>query len=279
MRREKILIATVLFFNVALLTTNWTTIQIYTVRGATTELTPTADTYVSSREPTVNFGGQDFLELANSTDAFPGEQVIYLLFDTATVSGNVTGLQLALYTRYVPETFTVGLYGSTKTDWKEYAITYEECPPRGSRLATATVARDAEWYTWDFPSSVASAGRICLILAVEEQHDTARMSFYSRDVQEYQVEYLPHLTVTTAGAESALGTLGTLLLLGGIFGIGIVTVGWYTKRQSARRPSETQRPREQCQPDALEGSSRKARQPVMQPYGRRYQRPRSESVV
>ena len=55
------------------------------------EIIPTADTYVDSNEPDLNYGGNDLLKVANTTGLFSaGKQVFYLIFDISSVNQEIT---------------------------------------------------------------------------------------------------------------------------------------------------------------------------------------------
>jgi len=100
--------------------------------AATTTLTPVADSYVDSAQPSTNFGGSTQVR----ADGSPVVRA-YLRFDARTISGSVTRATLRVWAN---STHSSGyqVRAVADTAWGERTITYENAPAVSSSTAASS---------------------------------------------------------------------------------------------------------------------------------------------
>ena len=149
------------------------------------EIIPTADTYVDSNEPDLNYGGNDLLKVANTTGLFSaGKQVSYLIFDISSVNQEITRAVFYIVTSiFIDATQVVGLSTLSNTDWSEYSITYNSQPSGyWNFISNQPIASSYEWYSWTIPIYRFINNKTCLVLNVVEEIDAyVNIWFESKD--------------------------------------------------------------------------------------------------
>ncbi|MFE0702050.1 DNRLRE domain-containing protein [Streptomyces sp. NPDC058872] len=128
-----------------------------TAAAADTTFTATADTYVSSQNPSTNYGSSQQLGVDNS----PVKQML-LRFDVSGVTQQVTGAKLRIHVDDVSgaESSNGGTFRAmSTTTWSETSVTYNNRPSiDGATLGTlGSVARNT-WYEVDVSSYVTGNG-------------------------------------------------------------------------------------------------------------------------
>lgn len=157
--------------NITITDNNTTYTAHFRVAPPPVNLTPVQDAYVrDGTNAGITHGTTDSTLLI--TKVSPAGQLnnnreSYLLFDLASISGNVESVTLRIYGKVdlttVPSVL-VGIFPVSNTTWSENSITWNNKPTSGAtELATATVTNTAYSYiTWDVTNYVKSellAGR------------------------------------------------------------------------------------------------------------------------
>lgn len=126
--------------------------------AATTTLTPSADAYVQSDQPSVNFGTSIELH-ANASPTTNS----YLRFDVSGMTGAPSQATLRVFTR---STGTVSIKASAVADttWTETGITYATAPPLGAVLASSGALTAGTWVSFDVTAAVRGNGPVSFAL-------------------------------------------------------------------------------------------------------------------
>ncbi|MGE5548927.1 MAG: DNRLRE domain-containing protein, partial [Bacteroidota bacterium] len=119
------------------------------VQGATFNLAPTADAYVSGGSATTNYGtNANLLVKGAATASYIRES--YLKFDLAGVTGTITSATLKLYCTSIEGTpASVDAYTCTTDSWTETGITYSNKPAKGTLITSVNIPSAAAWYSFD----------------------------------------------------------------------------------------------------------------------------------
>lgn len=160
-------------------------------------LLPEADTYVKSTDPTLNFGGDEYLEVSNST-SLNGIKVSYLIFDVSEINKDILSIFFHIRTTsIVYATQEVGLFTISKTNWNEYELTFDNQPTEmWEYVDNQTVAVANEWYQWSIPLDRIVDNRTCIVLNILEETDSyVDIWFRSRETDIYFEDYRPHIHV------------------------------------------------------------------------------------
>lgn len=158
--------------------------ELSTVQAASSTLNPTADAYVDSSMPTVNFGGLTALRV----DGSPFVRS-YLSFDLSRVSGTITQADLRVYAT-TASTSGVSVWGVNNTAWTETGITYDNAPAAGRTVATSAAVTAGSWLEFDVTSL--AAGNELVSLGLSTAGPTA-ISLASRE----SGANAPQLIITT----------------------------------------------------------------------------------
>lgn len=171
-----------------------------------------ADAYVEDVNPTSNYGGRPELEVANSENIVVGEKIAFIMFDLTVlpIDAEVSSAKLRMYTgAFVTETHTIGAFYCWNRTWDELGITYENRPPfEDEPLDTVKVARTDTWYEWNVTKVGVKATwqpepmwKGVVVLRCISEHETAWVSFYSRDpTYEWMKQFSPPLVVNFVSA-------------------------------------------------------------------------------
>ena len=103
--------------------------------GASAQLTPTADAYTSTADPTTNYGAKTLLDVESAS------QTAYIRFDFSSIpagytSANITKATLKLYVNAVTTagSFNVDYVNGT---WSESTIDASNAPALGTTIAAS----------------------------------------------------------------------------------------------------------------------------------------------
>jgi len=120
---------------------------------------PTADSYVDSDYPNLNFGLEPFLDVSGG--ALPGSDYrrAFLKFDISSYKGPIGSVSLALYGQNVaPSTVASAepdtAWGVLSDSWTQTGITWNNQPALDTPQSTVTVTSKTQYYYWDVTSFV-----------------------------------------------------------------------------------------------------------------------------
>jgi PKD repeat protein len=162
-------------------------------------LVPSADAYVNSDSPTLNYGGADVLRVASPTGSSTATMYSYLRFDLSNVVGRIQSASLSVLagtTSNIP--FSAS--GVSNNTWDEYAMTFSTAPPIGSSVGTSGPLTLGSWSSVDVGGlTAASQGHL---LSIGLTRTGSQVPFSSRETTTP-----PQLTIVvgsgTAGAPTA----------------------------------------------------------------------------
>ncbi len=152
--------------------------------ATTLTLNPTADAYVDSSHPAINYGAGTTLRV----DGSPVTRA-YLRFAVTGLSTLVTQATLLIYANSSLST-GVAVNRVGDNSWIESAIKYDNAPAPGSALGTSSAVQSGTWVSFDVSSYVTSNGTYSL--AITSSNVTA-LSLASRESANK-----PQLVITTA---------------------------------------------------------------------------------
>lgn len=160
-------------------------------------LLPTADTYVDSYEPSLNYGGSTILEVSNIVDFFSSVKIAYLIFDISSINHEIVRINFHIQTSFVDATQEVGLYSIANTSWSEYGLTYNNQPTAQKNfIESQLVAVSFEWYGWSLPLDRFVNDKTCLVLTVAKETDSwveiwfeSKETYFNSDAPRITVYY------------------------------------------------------------------------------------------
>ncbi len=169
-----------------------------------------ADTFVNSEDSSANFGGFNYIEVADAS--YPGKSTGYLRFDLSGVTGNIISANLKLYSRYVNETHNVGIHVCSNSSWDELTVTYSNSPPYNSNvIVTQLVASEYIWYSWDVTGIVQPNEMLTLCIVSESSHNSGMIWFYSKEAGYEEAPVLEIIRVSTDAKVSGLGVISGII--------------------------------------------------------------------
>ena len=154
-----------------------------------------SDTYVSSAYPSLNYGGNELLKIANST-GFEGIKIPYLICDVSSINKEILRVEFHILTSsIVSATQEIGLYTISNTGWSEYDLTYDTQPNEQKNFVTSQpIAVASKWYNWTIPLDRFVNNRTCLVLSVMDQTDSS-LTLWFRSREAYSTSDGPHIHV------------------------------------------------------------------------------------
>ena len=130
--------------------------------AAAAPIGPTADTYVESTAPSVNYGSQTYLGLYTNGAGCATQDYIFLRFDLSNITRTIGSATLSLTTAFPPSSVVAGqtkvsLFPVADNTWTELGLTYSNAPALGAELLPAVDAPTAANSTIIFGSSSGSS--------------------------------------------------------------------------------------------------------------------------
>lgn len=146
--------------------------SIATARSA--NFSATADSYVSSAQPTTNYGTSTRLYVGGSPTLHA-----FVRFNVQLPSGTmITGSTLGLYTDSGATSVGYQAYAVANSSWGEYAITYQTAPPFGDYLGTSGPWTTSGYKTLALPAGSVHAGLNSIGVSTTA---TSSKTFWSRE--------------------------------------------------------------------------------------------------
>ena len=115
------------------------------------ELRPIADAHVQDgTAANTNFGSATTLKVETDSKTNNGKNFdAFFTFPISGIAGNITSVKLRVFAASSTATgVNTSVYSVTSTTWSETAITWNNKPPRGAQLATATI-NNTNFTTYD----------------------------------------------------------------------------------------------------------------------------------
>ena len=122
--------------------------------GISYNLSPLADSYVSSSMPDQNFGALQTLHVMNH--AYGSQEQAYLKFDLTGISGKITSSSLNLYGSMNIGQENIEAHSVPDVSWIENGITWNSKPASGGEIGTALVSSQPQEYSWNVRSYIAN---------------------------------------------------------------------------------------------------------------------------
>ena len=170
-----------------LLATAWLTLSAPVSHAASITLTPVADSHVQADAPGTNFGTATALRI----DGDPITRA-YLKFNVQGLTAAPTRATLKVVSP-ISSTTPFNVKSVTDTTWTETGVTYNNAPPFGATVASATPSAPNSVLSFDVTSLVKGNGLVSFAL------DTTSSTSKSPPSRENPtVEYRPQLVVETA---------------------------------------------------------------------------------
>jgi hypothetical protein len=143
----------------SLLAVAFTALSTPKAGAATTTLSPVADTYVQSDQPTANFGTATSIKV----DGSPAT-VSYLRFDVAGLSGAPTKATLKVF-KSLSTTTAITLKPVADNTWTETGLTYNTKPAVGTTTITPPTPWGTDvWLSYDVTALVTGNGLVSFAL-------------------------------------------------------------------------------------------------------------------
>jgi hypothetical protein len=168
-------------------------------------LSPSDDTYVTSRDPAANFGGTYAFEISNNTSvSTTWEIVVWLKFNLSTVpkDASIVNASLQLYTYTVSQTTNIQAYYCPNNSWSEWNLTYSNSPNYDTTpIDFETVAIPSQTYNWNVTQAVENAmhnnaDAVTIVLGQQDQSTKiSYVAFNSRDNLFSNSDYSPRLII------------------------------------------------------------------------------------
>ncbi len=207
-----------------MLGTAWLTLGAPISQAASTTLTPVADSHVQADFPDTNYGTTDSLRI----DGSPVSKA-YLKFDVQGLTGAPTRATLKVVSP-LSSTTPFNVKSVADTTWTETGVTYNNAPPIGATVASATPSAPYSVLSFDVTSLVKGNGLVSFAL------DTTSATSKSPPSRENPtVEYRPQLVVDsgttstptpTPSGSTAPPSGSTVIAVGGDVACGTTEAGY-----------------------------------------------------
>jgi hypothetical protein len=172
-----------------LLGTAWLTLGAPVSHAATTTLSPVADSHVQADQPTTNYGTATALRI----DGDPVARA-YLKFNVQGLTSAPTRATLKVVSP-ISSTTPFNVKSVTDTTWTETGVTYNNAPPFGATVASATPSAPNTVLSFDVTSLVKGNGLVSFAL------DTTSSTSKSPPSRENPtVAYRPQLVLDTGAS-------------------------------------------------------------------------------
>lgn len=176
------------------------TIVYQPVVSGSTDLNPTADTYVHSTNATTNYGTATSVVTKRSTDT----RYAFLKFDLGSVSGNITSAILKMNVKSVSANSTRSAYEVSTDSWTETGLTWNNKPSIGSEIDNIAIntSDDESYVEWDVTAYIASqqsGDGVASICINDPSVTNTGIDFYTKE----NATGRPVLTVTYEGSSSS----------------------------------------------------------------------------
>ena len=163
-----------------------TAAAVTTPKTATYVFYPVADSFVSSANPTTNYGTSGVMKAQSGSPITS----TYLRFNVNGIVGAITNATLKLHTSTSSAT-GYQVRGVSDNTWEENQVTYNNAPAFGSVAATSGGFSSGTWVSTNATSLITGTGVFNLAITTSS---TSNMSFSSRDA----ASNWPQLVLTTS---------------------------------------------------------------------------------
>ena len=137
--------------------------SIATAGATSTQILPTADTYVDENQPDVNYGTVTSLFVQHYTSSYLNyDEQAYFTFDLSQLSCN-NQIQFAIYT-FASATLTLELHQVTDTNWQETNLTWNDKPNYANTILDSQPVQDNKYTVFN-------------ITTIAKQNQNAKLSF------------------------------------------------------------------------------------------------------
>jgi calcineurin-like phosphoesterase family protein len=167
-----------------------------------TEFAPVADSYVSAKAPTTNFGTADRMR----ADATPVLRS-YLRFAVTGLTGSVSTATLKLFSHTqnsVGYEVRAGAGG-----WTETGLTYSNAPPAGALLGSSGPLTSGSWVSVDITSFVTGDGVVDLVLTTTSANPAIALSTREHASRAPKLIVVADTTTTTLESSTTTTTGGS----------------------------------------------------------------------
>jgi len=201
-KRSNIFKGTVIALVLSLVIVSTLSIRTVNAQAGQTTLKPSDDTYVDSNNPSLNYGGQNSLEISEwNVFSTHYDIMVWLKFNLSSVPNGavVDGATLSLYTYVVGETFDVHAYSCSNNSWTELSLTYSNMPSYNTTsIDSVLVASVNLWYNWSVVDAVrnalnGNAKSVTIVMREPTLHSSATSVYF--DSKESPADYSPKLTI------------------------------------------------------------------------------------
>ncbi|OLS23924.1 MAG: Gellan lyase precursor [Candidatus Heimdallarchaeota archaeon LC_3] len=163
--------------------------------SASTDLSPSTDSFVHENYPDSNYGGDNYLELSNYNG---WARYSYLTFDLSSITSSARA-RLFVLTSSTSATTNVSVHEVLDTSWDEYFLTWNNKPSlQPNSIDWQITVTSREWLVFDITSLVQAniGNKISVVFISHSSGDEIRDTrFYSR---EYTTESRrPYLSIDT----------------------------------------------------------------------------------
>lgn len=149
----------------------------------TVETRVEADTYISSQNPSSNYGGQNYLY---SGERYNSDNEIYFRFNFSDMPSNWEKAEISFHAHGIYETNTVDVY-LLEQDWGEYTLTWSNKTAKSTKIARIYLADDGR-HAIDISDHVKDREAISVCLTHVSPEDKS-FYVYSREYTQGSYSY------------------------------------------------------------------------------------------